>query len=367
MESLIVPIAAAVTMRTLYPGNHPRVGQAVRQIVGALHDVLERQKSDSITFLIVGDDLVIEQQVLRKTTLSQRQFVQLLQRRRIERLTLAAGLQEEEGHNLLTALATGEGLENSPHVILGRVRVSVDDDPANQAEQRRRRELQPDQLDAVREAFRNFRATQKLPLAEMEQLVWGFIDSIARSTQAILPLAKLKEHDEYTFVHSVNVSLLVLAQARSFGIDGQMLHAFGLAALVHDIGKLLVPLRVLNHPGKLEGEDWTIMQSHAEQGAWYLSEIDSSPPMSILVAYEHHLRFDEKPSYPILRTSRQPSLVSRMTSIADAYDAMSTVRPYQQPLMRAAALEILKKKAETFYDPLLVANFAQIVESDAGG
>ncbi|HEU4520597.1 MAG TPA: HD domain-containing phosphohydrolase [Thermoanaerobaculia bacterium] len=361
MEALIIIIAAAVTMRTLYPDNHPRVGQAAAQIIEALRELLDEGGTDSVTFLIVGDDLIAGQQVLRKSTLSQRQFVQLLRRRGIERLTLAEGLTIEEAHEVLTALALGERMENSPHVIYGRVHVAVDDDPSKQAQERERRDLQPDQLNIVREAFRNFRAEQKLPLAEMEQLVWSFIDSMSHATRAILPLAKLKEHDEYTFVHSVNVSLLVLAQARSFGIEGAMLHSFGLAALVHDIGKLMVPIGVLNRPGKLEGEDWTIMQSHAEQGAWYLSEIEGSPPLSILVAFEHHLRFDGKPSYPILRTPRQPSLVSRMTSIADAYDAMSTVRPYQKPLMRAAALDILKKRAETFYDPLLVANFTQIV------
>lgn len=363
METLIVLLAAAVTMRTLYPESHPRVALAITEIRSALARAFEEENRDSVTFLIVGDDLVAEQQILRKATLSQRQFVQLLQRRGIERLTLGEGIGEEELLAVLTALAVGNPIENSAHVIYGRVHVMVDHDPAAKEQGRQRRELDSDQLDVVREAFRNFRSRQNLPLAEMEQLVWSFIDSMGRTTRSILPLARLKEHDEYTFVHSVNVSLLVLAQARSFGIEGAMLHSFGLAALVHDIGKLLVPLDVLNHPGKLEGEKWEQMQSHAEQGAWYLSELENSPPLSILVAYEHHLRYDGKPAYPILRTPRQPSLVSRMTSIADAYDAMSTVRPYQKPLMRSAALEILQKRAESFYDPVLVANFVQLVGS----
>jgi len=104
-----------------------------------------------------------------------------------------------------------------------------------------------------------------------------------------------------------------------------------------------------------------LMKSHAEQGAWYLTELEGTPPLSISVAYEHHLRYDGQPNYPTLTTARVPNLASRMTSIADAYDAMSTVRPYQTPKLRATALEILKSRAETFYDPLLVANFAQLV------
>jgi HD-GYP domain-containing protein (c-di-GMP phosphodiesterase class II) len=83
-----------------------------------------------------------------------------------------------------------------------------------------RQDLSVDQLEVVREAFVNIRAGRPLPLADVEQLIWGFIDSMSRTTRSILPLAKLREHDEYTFVHCVNVSLLVIGQARSFGIAG---------------------------------------------------------------------------------------------------------------------------------------------------
>lgn len=361
MERLIVQIAAAANMRTLYPANHPRVTDAVTKIIDALRDVCEERGSDSITFLIIGDDLVVGNEVLRKTNLHQRQLVEMLKRGDIERLTLADGLGVEEADRFVAALAAGGTPDSSQHVVLGRVHVVMADESAEKPAERR--ELTVDQIDVVREAFARFRTERRLPLAEMEQLVWSFIDSLSTSTRGMLPLAKLKEHDEYTFVHSVNVSLLVLAQARSFGISGTMLHTIGMAALLHDIGKLMVPVSVLNTPGKLEGEQWSTMQSHAEQGAWYLGEIEGSSPLAILVAYEHHLRYDGKPNYPILRTPRTPNLASRMTSIADAYDAMSTLRPYQRPLLRASAIENLQKRADTFYDPLLVANFVRLVST----
>jgi response regulator RpfG family c-di-GMP phosphodiesterase len=140
-----------------------------------------------------------------------------------------------------------------------------------------------------------------------------------------------------------------------------------MAGLLHDIGKLMVPVEILNRPGKLDGEQWTLMQSHAERGAWFLSEQDRATPLSIVVAYEHHLRYDGKPNYPVTKTPRIPNLVSRMTSIADTYDAMSTVRPYQSPVGKASALELLQKRAETFYDPLLVANFRQLIQHATSG
>ena len=353
MADLPSLVAAAVTVRTLYPANHPRVTQAVSSILAAL--------KGSATFLIVGDDLVIEQDVLRNLTLSQRQFMHSLKPRGIERLTLVEGLEAEECQTFIDMLATAEGTpESSAHLILGRVHVAFDDDTTRTGVNAQH-ELSVDQIEIVREAFARFRVDGKIPLGEMEELVWGFIDSLSRTTRGILPLAKLKEHDEYTFIHSINVSLLVLAQARSFGIGGVTLHAFGMAALLHDIGKLMVPIAILNKPGKLEGDEWNAMKSHAEKGAWYLAELDGAAPLSISVAYEHHMRFDGRPNYPVLPAPRMPNLASRMTSIADAYDAMSTVRPYQKPQLRPRAVEILKQRAETFYDPLLAANFVTLV------
>jgi HD-GYP domain-containing protein (c-di-GMP phosphodiesterase class II) len=355
MEQIAGLIAAAIAMRTLYPANHPRVIQAVGQIIAALRG--------SVTFLLVGDDLVVEQDVVRNLSLPQRQFIQALKRRGIERLTLAEGLDIEECHAFIATLATGDAVpESTVHLIVGRVHIAFDDETKS-GDENAPRELSVDQIEVVREAFARFRIDGKIPLGEMEQLVWSFIDSLSRTTRGVLPLAKLKEHDEYTFIHSVNVSLLVLAQARSFGIGGVMLHTFGMAALLHDIGKLMVPISVLNKPGKLEGDDWTLMKSHAEKGAWYLTEMEGVAPLTISVAYEHHLRYDGEPNYPLLPTPRIPNLASRMTSIADAYDAMSTVRPYQQPILRAGALELLKSRAETFYDPLLVANFVGLMSA----
>jgi len=358
MEQLVAAIVAAVNARTLYPAGHPRVVQAVQAILATLADASEDVGSDSVTLLIVGDDLVFGDDVVRNTTLAQRQFIEILKRRGIERLTLATGITVEECHRFATALAAGDVPESSAHIILGRVQVSITDEETETSDAA---ELSYELFKEVRESFSKFRVDGDIPIAPMEQLVWGFIDSLSKSTRTMLPLARLKEHDEYTFVHAVNVSLLVLAQARSFGIQGGMLHAFGMAALLHDIGKLMVPLEVLNKPGKLEGSQWAVMQSHAEQGAWYLSEMDGAEPLSVIVAYEHHLRFDGKPNYPVTRTARTPNLASRMVAIADSYDAMSTVRPYQQPKNRATAMQILRDRAGTFYDPLLLANFIQLV------
>ncbi len=350
-------LASAVNARALYPANHPRVLLSVATLLAAVEGTLKEMQSDSITYILIGDDLVIGDELVRRTNLAVREFIDVMKSRGIERLTFGAGLDRDEASLFVAALAgTGE-VRSSEHIVVGRVQLVMEEQPKED----KHRQLTVEQLEVVREAWARFRVEKKLPVEQLEELVWSFIDSVARTTRAMLPLAKLKNHDEYTFVHSVNVSLLVLAQARSFGIWGPMLHNFGMAGLLHDIGKLTVPLAVLNKPGALDGDEWELMKTHAKEGAWHLSSLDGTPALAVIVAYEHHLRYDGKSNYPVLPSPRVPNLASRMTAIADTYDAMMTVRPYQQPLGRAAAIEILRKRADTFYDPLLVANFIRLL------
>jgi HD-GYP domain-containing protein (c-di-GMP phosphodiesterase class II) len=359
LERLIVQIAAAINTRALYSEGHPRVGQAAAAVLEAMSAAVVRQ--DSVTFLIVGEDLVVDDRPLRRAGIYHQNFVHALRRRKVERLTLARGLELPELMQFVSVLAAGGTPATTAHVIVGRVEMATTDDATAAAgESRAAQPVSAAQVDEGREAFARFRTDRRGSLHKMEEVVWSLMESLARSAHDAIPLAPLKTHDEYTFIHSVNVSLLVLAQARTFGIQGATLHSVGLAALCHDIGKLSVPLDVLNRPGKLEGNDWKIMMSHAEEGAWQLAAVEDAPPLSVVVAYEHHLRFDGEPAYPRLRRPRRPSLAAQLTSLADTYDAVSTLRPYQTARARPVALGILSQRAGTFHDPMLVGNFHRL-------
>ena len=365
LERLIVHIAAAINVRALYSGAHPRVGQAVQSILDDLTAALAGR--ESVTLFIVGEDLIADDRPLRRSGIYQQNFVQALRRRRVERLTLVRGLDAPECLQFVSGMASGATPGSTANVIVGGVEFAVADGVGNAAvEAKESAPISAEQVAAGQEAFARFRTDRQGSLQKMEEVVWSLMETLARSAHDVIPLAPLKSHDEYTFVHSVNVSLLVLAQARSFGIQGQVLHALGLAALCHDVGKLSVPLDVLNRPGKLEGDDWKVMQSHAEVGAWQLAALDEAPPLSVVVAYEHHLRYDGQPTYPVLRRPRRPALASQLTALADTFDAISTLRPYQAPHARPVALDILKKRAGTFLDPLLVGNFHRLAAAQTG-
>lgn len=357
LERLIAQLAVAINTRALYEPNHPRFLPAIRNLIEGVVAACDDRKQDSITFLLLGDELVVDQRPLRRGGLHQEPIIRTLKRRGIERLTLGRGLEPSECYALIEALAVGGVPASTANVIVGQVEIALPPEEGSEDQLGAR-------MDAARESFLQFRTERRAGLRKLEDLMWSFIDALTRSTKVILPLVPLKSHDEYTFVHSINVALLVLAQARSFGIQGQMLHSVGLAALLHDVGKLSIPLEVLNKPGRLEGEEWTVMMSHAELGARQLCQIETSHPVAILVAYEHHMRFDGQPNYPVLKTPRRPTLASQMTALADVYDAICTARPYRGALPPETALNTLRSRAGTFHDPFLVGNFCRLLRGE---
>jgi HD-GYP domain-containing protein (c-di-GMP phosphodiesterase class II) len=375
VDRLVVSLVAGINMRALYGSEHPALASHVDRILEAVTAACQERQKDSLTFLVVGQDLVVENQPLRTGSLYHQQFIRALTRRAVERLTVARGLDAAECVRFLTPMALGGVPVSTRYIVVGRVELQA---PGVETEgpgpgtgagggagegsggDSAVESLTAQSVDGAREAFTKFRTDRRGGLVRLEQVVWSLMDALQRATREILPLAPLKTHDDYTFVHSVNVSLLTLAQARSFGIEGARLHAIGLAAFVHDIGKLKIPLEVLNKPGKLEGEEWRIMMSHAQEGATHLCSVEGSHPLAILVAYEHHMRYDGQPNYPVPRIGRRPTLASQMTSISDVYDAICTTRPYAKARSREFAVSVLTGRVGTFHSPALVANFVRM-------
>jgi HD-GYP domain-containing protein (c-di-GMP phosphodiesterase class II) len=365
----LAELVAGVNLRSLYAADHPSIAQGVGRVLAALERVCEARGREGIDVLLIGGDLVVDDIPFRQANLYQQHLVETLRRRGIERLTLARGLDASECRLLLEALSAGSAFPSSPHVVVGHVEINVretEEVKSGPEKPARPEGVTEEQVASAKEAFARFRGERRLQIPQMEEVVWGLIDVLGRSTDEVMPLAPLKSYDEYTFVHSVNVSMLTLAQARAFGFDGSRLHAIGLAALLHDVGKLDIPLEVLNKPGRLDESEWSIMKAHSELGAWNLSGLEASAPLSILVAYEHHLRFDGEPNYPVLKTPRRPMLASQMTSIADTYDALCTTRPYKTALDSQIALGFLRERAGTFYDPVLVGSFHRLLGEKPG-
>jgi len=395
LQRLILAIVGAVSASALYPIGHPRVSEAIDRLLGALESLLIARQQHSITLLMVDDDLVVDQQPFRHAGLQLSGFIHAMRRLGVEGLTIARGLTAEECGRFLSAIAERGTAVSTEHVMVGRVKLAFTGDATNEAlaagseggvgaadvgggsggggggrtggsgggaggRRRGGLVLTTAQLEQGREAFARWRRDRRSSLAVMEALVWTFIDALEATAEIVYPLAELRDHDELTYVHSVNVALLVLAQGRALGLRGELLQQIGLGALLHDIGKLDLPRELLAKPEALTEAEWALVRRHPETGAAHLCELDPTTTIPALVAYEHHLRWDGKPAYPSLKTPRRAILASLMTSIADSFDAMQTARPYAPRQSKPAALAMLRERAGTFLDPLLVESFCRM-------
>jgi putative nucleotidyltransferase with HDIG domain len=183
---------------------------------------------------------------------------------------------------------------------------------------------------------------------------------VAQNRTALLALTALKNYDNYTFTHMVNVSILTMGQARGLGIDGAALREFGLAALMHDIGKVKTPNEILNKPGKLTDEEFEILKRHTVDGAEILKSTPEIPPLAPVVAFEHHLRSDGT-GYPHGVQRSQLNLGTSLCGIADVYDAMRSQRVYQQAHPSDRILAVLQRNDGKQFNQHLVRRFVQLV------
>ena len=191
-------------------------------------------------------------------------------------------------------------------------------------------------------------------------MIDGLAQAVSQNRTALLALATLKDYDNYTFTHMVNVSILTMGQARALGIDGSLLREFGLAALMHDIGKVKTPLEVLNKPGRLTDEEFVVMRKHVVDGAEILRATPEIPTLAPVVAFEHHLRLDGT-GYPFGVRRSALNVCTMVCSIADVFDAMRSQRKYQQAQPTERILQVLKYEDGAQFDRRLVRRFVQLV------
>ena len=177
----------------------------------------------------------------------------------------------------------------------------------------------------------------------------------------VVPLVQLKNVDQYTTSHSINVSCLSMALAEHLNFHSTDVRSIGEAALLHDVGKTKIPLEILNKKGKLTPSEWKLIQQHTVEGARILLASGTEMELAATVAYEHHLSFNGE-GYPELTFKRQTHEVSRLIQVCDIYDALRTRRPFRPPWPAVRAIKFLEEKSGDHVDPQYVSPFLQMIE-----
>ncbi|MEM1072443.1 MAG: HD domain-containing phosphohydrolase [Planctomycetota bacterium] len=202
----------------------------------------------------------------------------------------------------------------------------------------------------------------RINIAELENIAEAVLCSFTSQSSAVLNLVEIENHDQYTMAHSVNVSALAGALARTIGVGDTEVEKAVIAALLHDIGKREIPSSILLKNGPLSDQERRLVLNHPAAGARMLLERDDIPLLASVVAFEHHRRLDKR-GYPEPASAGAPSLASQIVQIADIYDALRSNRPYRQGMTLSRALEIMSNDAGKAYDQALFEVFVDQVIS----
>jgi putative nucleotidyltransferase with HDIG domain len=200
------------------------------------------------------------------------------------------------------------------------------------------------------------RGGSKLPMLEADAVVRSLSIAMHAEQAMVLPLLQLKEFDQYTTTHSMNVSVLAMAVGEFLELGDATIRALGLAGLLHDLGKVCVPREILVKPGKLTEAERLVVQQHPVVGARMLLENPEPMELAAAVAYEHHIRLDGG-GYPKLHDARGAQYASRIVHICDVYDALRTTRPYRYAWESERAIAYIQDRAGVEFDPAIARSF----------
>jgi len=363
----LTSFAQALAAMTLYRDGHPARARAVDAAYQELHDLQADTARPLFTFL--GDEVVYGRLPLRE--LKEWDWGRRLAEAGVQRL-------EFEDH------VSRDDFEGFLDEVLARVTLSMID--TTESRQMRRTSIRfgavglrgetelaaeplqtatisfslGEEADTLRWLQREVQTTGAVPLVEAEAVVRSLAVAMHGGRQIVLPLLQLKEFDQYTTTHSLNVSVLSMALAEFQGLGARDVRAFGIAGLLHDVGKTKIPIEVLTKPGKLTDEERGLMNGHPAAGARLLLDTEEDLDLAIVVAYEHHIMINGG-GYPSLSYPRGCHHASRLVHVCDVYDALRTRRPYRDAWEFEKVLGYLEERAGLEFDRELVAAFIRMM------
>jgi HD-GYP domain-containing protein (c-di-GMP phosphodiesterase class II) len=376
-ERFLRTLAKVLHDRTLYPAQHPQTLVGMRML-GAVIPDLFRERPER-TVVVIDDQIFVDDRLLGGRGTGTADLAATFRDKGVEVLSLKDGLTEEELRPLVDLLATPRTQDSekpqfaSLHIALGDVAVA---DASNAAVpdtvhdlgaaiiSSKRQPALDDAAKILRDTYLDWTSIQEVLVKQVDHIMANLERTLFANIHSLIPLAELKSYDEYTHVHAINLSILTMAQAESLGYSKEAIHAFGMGALLHDVGKTQVSVDVLHKAGKLTPEELEEMKTHPIHGAAQLLRHPEIPKVAVIVAYEHHLKYDRS-GYPKLTRDRPQHIASRLAAVSDHYDAMRSNRPYRDAMEPAQIFEIMEKNKGTELDPALVDHFFAMMKNRA--
>jgi HD-GYP domain-containing protein (c-di-GMP phosphodiesterase class II) len=371
LTRLLKHLNAALINFHLYSSDHPLTRRYMEIAFIDFSDLLRAR--ELITLILIDDELVIDQRRLKSDGPHVAQLVRLFKDKGVEHVTFLCGLRADEFEAFIENLMCARTLilPNSEHIRLGKIDLKIKQEalfgPENlspeQAESLENiksiRDLKYDEIKAL---YHGISHRQTVDVRGVDAMIKAFMQGFEKALSPISLLAALKSSDEYTFTHVVNVCILTMSQAEALGFPGHHLYQIGIAAALHDVGKLFIAPDIINKPGKLTPAERKVIETHTVKGANYILGLNQIPKLAVLCALEHHMKFSGG-GYPVMGNNWQPNVASQMIAIADVFDAMRSRRPYSEPKPMETIVKVLQEESGTTFNPQLVGNFLKLIQA----
>jgi HD-GYP domain-containing protein (c-di-GMP phosphodiesterase class II) len=352
-----------------YPLEHPAVVENIDQLSTALRAYHDEGVELQLAFfegeILLGDQLLTEESVTYDAFTCDMQaigvgsliFRQGVDNAELARTAVVLGVDPDDAEAAGGILRLAQAAE-IPHVQIGLVLAAQPEFTGTDGEMAYH--VFTSAVELMEEIDETLRRGSTVNPTRVRTVVRSLVDSILNNRYSMLQLTGLKNYDEYTFYHSVNVAILSLALGSLVTKDEKFLSSLGTGALMHDIGKLAVGHEIINKPGQLTAEEWEAMKRHPMFGAEMIAMMPGIDKSAIISVLEHHMRFDGA-GYPTRPIPRPQHLVSRIVAVADAYDAMTSRRSYSAARVQDEAMSMLARGAGTSLDPVLVRIFVNML------
>ena len=371
---VLTTLAKALSAMSLYTAGHPARERAVDVAYEELR--LLQGEDANVQFSFLGDEVVYGQAVLRE--LDGWDWGRRLANIGVQRLEFVDIVGREEYVEFLedllarittTALPSTAEARPTRRASIKFGAIGIRGDALRAAEPPSLRDDAHGMVydlgaeaDAVRWMHDEVSSRGQLPLLEAEAIVRSLSVAMHGDSQMVLPLVQLKEFDQYTTTHSLNVSVLTMALAEHLKLGAPDVKAFGVAGLLHDLGKIRIPKDILTKPGKLTDAERAVMQKHPVDGARLIISSNKNLDLAAVVAYEHHIMLDGG-GYPRPHFHRGCHQASDLVHVCDVYDALRTKRPYRDAWESVKALAHLEERSGIEFEPRVARAFVEMVRA----
>jgi len=372
-RAVVLAVYRALRCIKLYPVENQRVQQALDELGNSARTVCALD--NALEMRVVGELLFINDTRLRLDLDNYASFghvLAMLQQCGIGGLQVSPDVERREWQVFIAALLSFHGSEPDPR-ILGQIEdklklanvINIGVEPPTEseedtpdAEQRKARAKQTYErsIAVTREVVASVRMGRSASVKKVKRAVQSIVDQVMNNEVALVGLTTLRDYDDYTFTHSINVTIFALSMGKRLGLSRAQLFDLGMAALVHDVGKGRIPTEVLNKQGKFTADEWHTMQSHTWLGSielFKLREHGEIPYRSMVTAYEHHMRLEGK-GYPRIIRQRELTVFGKIIAVADTFDAATSKRVYKSAKAPDKILTEMWGMPELGFEPVLV-------------